>query len=343
MDYIYNTFLAGWCADAAGARLEFRKKRFTKKQAIDAMHFTGGKTNGVNDGQFTDDSEMEIALLTALVKGRDNSNFPIKCIAKEYIKWYNSDPFDIGSSTMLALSQAKTVDDIVNNVNEFNEDSESNGSLMRCIPIAICCLFTPYDTILQIAELDASFTHFSSIVKLITGIYCCIISEIISCRVNEKNPDIVQLLNNVNNMCKNNETVYNWYTYGIQMSSLNDYNAIKNEGHVKHAFIMIIYFLQNIKKYTYETAIIEVLKCGGDTDTNAKIIGNLFGAYYINCIPEYMSKPVLQFECTKASDEFKRPFYYGIHYASKLVKKRKWTIKENNSLKENNNLKENTL
>ena len=63
---IYNTFIAGWCADAAGARLEFANIRFTEKEASDAMHFIGEKTTTINDGQFTDDSEMEIALLTAL-------------------------------------------------------------------------------------------------------------------------------------------------------------------------------------------------------------------------------------------------------------------------------------
>jgi hypothetical protein len=40
---LYYTFLAGWCADAAGARLEFRKRRFTEKEAIDAVHFVGEK------------------------------------------------------------------------------------------------------------------------------------------------------------------------------------------------------------------------------------------------------------------------------------------------------------
>jgi len=62
------------------------------------------------------------------------------------------------------------------------------------------------------------------------------------------------------------------------------------------------------------------VKCGGDTDTNAKIVGNLLGAYYGNCIPEYMSKPVLEFDCTKSSNKFyTRPEKYGIKNAIKLV------------------------
>lgn len=320
MEYIYNTFLAGWCADAVGARLEFRRTRFTEKEAIDAMHFMGEKSNGINEGQYTDDSEMEIALLTALIKGKNDSYFPIERIAKEYIKWYNSEPFDIGQTTTLALSSAKNADDMACNAYEFNEDSESNGSLMRCVPIAVFSLFKPYEIILEIADLDASLTHFSCIVKLVTGIYCCIIAEILSNRLIGNNPDIKNLLNYVKNMCKNNESIYNWYNEGINMSNLNDYDAIANEGHVKHAFTMIIFFLNNIKFYTYETAIIEVLKCGGDTDTNAKIVGNLLGAYYGNCIPEYISKPVLEFDCSKSENTFfKRPAKYGIQNAFKLV------------------------
>lgn len=62
------------------------------------------------------------------------------------------------------------------------------------------------------------------------------------------------------------------------------------------------------------------VKCGGDTDTNAKIVGNLLGAYYGNCIPEYMSKPVLEFDSTKSSNKFyTRPEKYGIKNAIKLV------------------------
>lgn len=67
------------------------------------------------------------------------------------------------------------------------------------------------------------------------------------------------------------------------------------------------FFLKNTTHIIYEKALIGVLKCGGDTDTNAKIVGNLFGAYYGDCVPKYMSVPVLNFDCTKAEEFYKRP------------------------------------
>jgi len=320
MNHIYYTFLAGWCADAAGARLEFRKRRFTEQEAIDAMHFIGEKTNSINEGQITDDSEMEIALLTGLLNGKNEQYFPVEQIAKEYITWRNSNPFDIGRTTMLALAGAKDADDMANNAFEYNEDSESNGSLMRCIPIAVFSLSKSYETILEIAEIDASLTHYSPIVKLTTGIYCCLISKILSKRLSGNILNIEELLSDIKNLSQQNEIIFSWFNEAQRITDLSNYDAVRHEGHVKHAFIMVLYFLINITNFTYETAIKEVLKCGGDTDTNAKIVGNLFGAYYGNCVPEYMSKPVLEFDCTKSKNKFYlRPSTYGIKNGIELI------------------------
>ncbi len=68
--YIYNTFLAGWCAEAVGARLEFQRRKFTNKEVNDAFNMIGDSSSGVYPGQITDDSEMEIALLSALISGQ---------------------------------------------------------------------------------------------------------------------------------------------------------------------------------------------------------------------------------------------------------------------------------
>jgi ADP-ribosylglycohydrolase len=61
--------------------------------------------------------------------------------------------------------------------------------------------------------------------------------------------------------------------------------------------------------------------CGGDTDTNAKIVGNLFGAFYNNCVPENVLHIVLNFDCTKAEGYFKRPQIYSINNALHIINK----------------------
>jgi ADP-ribosylglycohydrolase len=119
-----------------------------------------------------------------------------------------------------------------------------------------------------------------------------------------------------------NKTVEEWFKIGCTMKSIDDYNCMKNMGHAKHAFVMVIYFLKNIKKYTYEKAIFTVLSIGGDTDTNAKIVGGLFGTYYKDCIPKYMLDPVLNFDCVTCNKiRFRRPYVYSIKNALDLVEK----------------------
>lgn len=323
---IYYSFLAGWCADAAGARLEFRKKKFTEQEALNAMHFIGEKTTGIPEGQFTDDSEMEIALLQGLINGKNEEYFPTEKIAEEYIKWYNSNPFDKGNTTRYAFINATNAEDIVNNVAKFNQTSESNGSLMRCLPIAAFCINKPNSIILEVAAIDASLTHCSETIHLITGIYCCILAQILSSRIKSSFSEVN--IDNLIEMVKDtiitqddaDSILLTWISEALELSNLSNYDAIKHEGHVKHAFIFFIYFLKNINNYTYERAIVEVLQCGGDTDTNAKIIGNLFGAYYGDCVPKYMSDVVLNFDCTQAPKHFRRPENYGILHGIKLIK-----------------------
>jgi ADP-ribosyl-[dinitrogen reductase] hydrolase len=312
---IYYTFLAGWCAESAGARIEFCKKRFNETEVYDAMHMVGQNTSGVQVGQITDDSEMEISLLKALISSKNDEYFPLETIAKEYIEWYKSEPFDIGQSTTYALLDATDASDMLTNAYEFNYNSESNGSLMRSIPLAVFGINKTPETIMQMAKLDSELTHPKEIVGEITGLYCVIISQILN------KVQITSILETLYKLITK-ETIIEWINIGKELTTLNNYDCIKNEGHMKHAFIFIIYFLFNIEKYTYEMAISEVLECGGDTDTNAKIVGNLFGAYYGDCVPSYMSENVLNFDCTDVEDKYyKRPYKYGVHYAIQLIKK----------------------
>jgi len=51
----------------------------------------------------------------------------------------------------------------------------------------------------------------------------------------------------------------------------------KHIGHLKIAFMWAFYYLKN--EFTYEAAIKDILMKGGDTDTNAAIVGGLIGSY----------------------------------------------------------------
>jgi ADP-ribosyl-[dinitrogen reductase] hydrolase len=316
---IYYTFLAGWCAEAAGARLEFRHERFSKKLVEQALHMICESTSGIYPGQITDNSEMEIALLGALLESSNEEYFPIELVAKKYTEWYKSNPFDVGQTITFALLSANNAEDMLNNAYEYNNDSESNGSLMRCIPLAIFGINREPEQVMQLVSLESELTHPNKLVGEVSGLYCVIIAHILRHKIKNKPINIDRLLDMVSKL-STNQKVKLWIDSAYKLTNLNNYDSIKNEGHVKHSFIFVIYFLRNINNYTYEQAISEVIQCGGDTATNAKIVGNLFGAYYGDCVPNYMYDVVLNFDCTEVDNiYFKRPYICSIKYALSLI------------------------
>jgi hypothetical protein len=98
------------------------------------------------------------------------------------------------------------------------------------------------------------------------------------------------------------------------------------------AFVLSFYFLLRYNELVeqngnldnfYFNAIRETVRQGGDTDTNAAIVGSMLGALVgFKQIPEYMVKKTLDFDCTKEGR--KRPEYlsvqkYGITNMCKLL------------------------
>lgn len=317
--HIYNTFLAGWCAETIGLRLEFQKREFSYLEVIEAIFMIGENSGGAYPGQITDDSEMEIALLSALIEGQKEEYFPLEIIANKYIEWYNTMPFDIGQATTFALLDADNATDMLSNAYEHNMETESNGSLMRCVPIGVFGINKEPEVVMKIAMLESELTHPNKIVGEITGIYCIIISRILHSKLNKKIININEIFNIISGLITEKQ-VLEWFKIGYELTNLERYDSTINEGHVKHAFIFVIYFLRNIDNYSYITAISEVIKHGGDTDTNAKIVGNLFGAYYDDCVPKYLSDLVLNFDCTKVENKFfNRPYTCSVKYAIKLL------------------------
>ena len=114
------------------------------------MKMPGGGTFEVGPGQVTDDSEMAMCLMWALVEANEGKagsflerELNSDLIAKWYANWIKSVPFDIGNSTINGLRPLEEANTIPKawmskqSAAEKNEHSQSNGSLMRCTPMAV--------------------------------------------------------------------------------------------------------------------------------------------------------------------------------------------------------------
>jgi ADP-ribosyl-[dinitrogen reductase] hydrolase len=316
-----NSMLGALVGDAAGATLEFCHRKITNDMALKAMKMPGGGNIGVGPGQITDDGELTLTLWRFL-----NSSetiypvpvypVPILTLMRGYKDWYDSVPFDIGRTCSLAFEaiydflrghNIYTLESCKDTIKIINKDSEANGALMRATAIATWIVTTPSTNIkmgIEYAKEDAQLSHPSIVCQEVNAIY---VFSIINLLQGKTPGNTLELTNNFVNSEITSEKVKLWYFN--ESIDITNIDATRQIGHVRWGFIMAIYFLRN-PDISYEDSIRITLMKGGDTDTNAAIVGGMVGAY--NKIPEYMLKAVLDFDCTIEGRHHKRPDEYSV-------------------------------
>ena len=313
-DEILGCLFGGAVGDASGAPLEFYGSEMTDDAVSEAMGMSGGGALNIGVGRLTDDSELAISLMSSLVLHAPEEGFPADTVALSYIAWFESRPFDIGNTCRMAMNLTLSGRDdehpaqqMMLQSKQYSMDSEANGSLMRCAAIGVWARHLSNDVIADYAKQDALLSHPNEVCQDVNAVFCILIAYLI------KNPrdfkGATKLLDQPNCGLKDelHESVKSW----IESSKMKDISALDCSvfiGHVKHAFILTLFFLRN--NFDYEKAIFMTLKKGGDTDTNAAIVGNLIGCLkgYVS-IPEYMVQPVLAFDCSTHVDTDNSPGY----------------------------------
>lgn len=277
---IYGLVYGQFIGDALGTRYEFKpESRATSKIESDMRgHFLpikGGGPFHVLPGQATDDSELMAGLMHSLI---DEGQYDREDIAKRYIKWYRSDPFDVGRTTSRAFSGARDYDTMVNNSKEANMNSLSNGCLMRISPLGVYGLTVSDDKLLQYARENCRMTNPSDLTQDAVGVYCIALKSALQSGSRREIYDRAYQVSQ-------NETIRNILRDSLSRPSpvlLPDGSKINtdgsNMGYCGIALQNAFYELMN--GGTFYDSLVSIVKRGGDTDTNGCIAGALLGAYY---------------------------------------------------------------
>lgn len=209
---------------------------------------------------------------------------------------------------------------------EYNTRSQANGALMRCAPLALA--LGPDPAICRVRALtaaEASLSHPSHVCQFAEFYYILALNHLIfhpydaegalglvdqhahqrlKVRAAERpGPDPVQDWNERN--------VLDWLLWesavdlpapaGTREGAVTsgsgaglvseEWDCLRMAGWLRWAFVLSFYHLR--RGSSYEAAIRDTLLRGGDTDTNAAIVGTLIGARWgIQGIPSYMLLPV---------------------------------------------------
>lgn len=272
--------------DAAGATLEFYHGDITEDVVRNAMKMPGGGALGVGPGQVTDDGELMLSLAGAIQDG-----FDVDKIARAYNAWYKSAPFDCGITCRRAFV-CENAQDMKENAAIYSKQSEANGALMRCMPIPVFNCGKTVDMLMDYAKADAALSHPSQACQDVNVLYSIAIAYLLLYP-----GDYIGAIEKVERYSKYTCRKVKWWLKESD-SDLEQLNCEQNIGHVRWGFTMAMHFLR--KNTSYEDAIFQTLMKGGDTDTNACIVGGMMGALHgVAEIPDYMKEPVLKFDAAK--------------------------------------------
>lgn len=327
--------------DALGAPHEFRYSlpltTYTgqlKDRAKMCSRFQG--TRYLVVGQVTDDTEMTLALLSSL---SENKQYDKNKTILKYLEWANSGNCAMGNNTRGLMKGVKTLrgysnryDKAMNGTSKemlnckfYNTliDVQSNGSLMRCSSLALL----PKEELEHAVREDCSLTNPAPINLECSRIYLHALSEII------RRPDSETVdLSSIYDECRAKASIPEVLTVFQEIDSDTRRDVTVSKSWVVHALYTTMFVLRKMsllqeveRDFSYSELIDEVIRMGGDTDTNGAITGAVIGAVrgYNGIYFEEVTRQNLSILFSARSDsgegDFPRPEQYSPRQIDSLL------------------------
>lgn len=280
-DRALGAVLGALVGDAAGAFLEFTSEPIGEAEVTRALEMPGGGTWGVAPGQITDDGELTMSLLRALAE-HPEADAPHEAAAVRYAAWVASDPFDMGATTAASLGCLRRPEGrahaaevgVARAMTAAAEArcmaSKANGSLMRIAPLGAWGARRDPEIVLRAAAADARLSHPNPSCVEAACSYVLAIATLV-----RTEGDAAAALDAVMGWARANagDEVRGWLDEA-RAGARVPYAPM--DGFVRIAFTHA--FRHLALGTSYEGALRETLLGGGDTDTNAAIVGGLLGA-----------------------------------------------------------------
>jgi len=275
-DRACGVVLASAAGDALGAGYEFGPPL----PPLTPVGMDGGGAFGWEPGEWTDDTQMALAILSVLADGEAD----LARIESNFRAWYDSDPADVGNQTRRVLDvPGPLAERAASYTAAHPTNAAGNGSLMRTGPVALAHPRHPA-AIATLATSVSELTH-----PDVDCVAACVLwsvaidhtvhhapaSGVAWDWVSAFEPGLQQL---------DADTRRRWRTL-IEEATRSTALDFPNNGWVVHAFQAALAAITSTPVPDGVTAgshlrlsLDEVVRAGGDTDTVAAIAGALLGA-----------------------------------------------------------------
>lgn len=273
--------------DSLGATLEFKSHgQIAEKYPNGLRHIIGGGPFGWPAGHATDDTDMTRGVLLAYRDVRPGQDVA-RLAGDNFLDWENgtwpdrepgSTPRDMGSATSIGLGlYAKSRDP--DNAGA-GKGAAGNGSLMRCLPTGLFQL-DPKKRVSESIRIS-KITHDDTRCTIACAVYNTIVAELVA----GSTPDIAIKAGEL--IAGELEKGWN----GKVLKSIEDGRRLrvdemardgpplemkgKASGYVLESLTIAIAAI--LDKRSFVDVLVDVVRIGKDTDTNAAIAGGLLGA-----------------------------------------------------------------
>lgn len=279
------------CGDYLGMPFEFRSpdvvNYFLDQHTLKPEVAAYGRAKEL--GYYTDDTSMTLCMAESLLE----KGFDTKDQLERYLRWYKEGylsadgkiAFGIGQNTMNKFI-TQSVDQIPSEIHD-NPREGGNGALMRCVPIGLF-YYQNIEDLVDKSIKSAIVTHNNEVAAWSCVIYNTLISYILNGNAKDKL---------IENLFK--EDYFSQVPKELQdmlkTFELKENTEINNSGYSLNTLEIALYSF--MKTESYEKAVEMSIRFGGDTDTQAVVVGGLAGAYYgYESIPEEWVKPLMNLE-----------------------------------------------
>lgn len=257
------------CGDALGAPVEFDSRAVVAARYPDGLRdFTSGGWMSVVPGETTDDTRMTVDLARCLV---ETDPPDMTDLAGRFAEWLREQPKDIGTTTRHAIQRFIEGDpwDVAGQatVDALGErNTASNGSLMRCAPVAVRFASDP-DRLRQVSIDSSRVTHAEP-----RCVWSCV----------ALNQAIAHLLHGGEFGGMVDAAVHDVpepsVVETVRVAATRSADDLDGRGYVLNALAIALWAV--VTTDSLEEAIVAAVMVGDDTDTNAAVAGALAGAHY---------------------------------------------------------------
>lgn len=248
--------------DALGATLEFLTPREIRQEHGVHREIKGGGWLRLRKGQVTDDTEMSLALGKAIL---ETGGVEAEAIAAAFSAWMSGKPPDIGHTVRRGIARYRQTGE--SQVPRSEQDA-GNGACMRSLPIALCTLGAGAAEVAEASRIQSHVTHHSPLADAGTLTVVRMVQSILLGGGKGHLKELAERL--------------------VMEEPLYRYDRRRME----HPSGYLVETLRTVFQALFatdgfESALVDVVNRGGDSDTTGAILGMIVGALYgLEAIPK---------------------------------------------------------